>query len=37
MLTVAVLAALLLTMTLADLAPGLLPDGPGPAGVAPTR
>ena len=37
MLTVAVLVALLLTMTLADLAPALLPDGPGPAGVAPAR
>jgi hypothetical protein len=36
-LTVAVLAALLLTMTLADLAPGLLPDGSGPVVVAPTR
>ncbi len=35
MLTVALLAVLLLTMTLADLAPGLLPDGSGL--VAPSR
>ena len=34
-LTVALLVALLVTMTLADLAPGLLPDGSGL--VAPTR
>lgn len=40
MLTLAVLAALVAlfaTMTLADLAPGLLPDGSGPMVVAPTR
>lgn len=36
MLTLALLVALLLTMTLADLAPGLLPEGSGPV-VAPTR
>lgn len=36
MLTLAVVVALLLTMTLADLAPGLLPEGSG-AVVAPTR
>jgi hypothetical protein len=36
-LTVAVLVILLVTMTLADLAPALLPDGPGPAPVAPAR
>ena len=37
MLTLAVLIVLLVTMTLADLAPGLLPDGSGPSVVAPTR
>ncbi len=37
MLTVALLAVLLLTMTLADLAPGLLPDGSRSTVVAPTR
>jgi hypothetical protein len=36
-LTVALLVVLLVTMTLADLAPGLLPDGSGPTVVAPTR
>jgi len=36
-LTLAVLIVLLVTMTLADLAPGLLPDGSGPSVVAPTR
>ncbi|PRY40164.1 hypothetical protein LY71_1205 [Geodermatophilus tzadiensis] len=36
MLTLALLVALLLTMTLADLAPGLLPEGSGPV-VAPIR
>lgn len=37
MLTLAVLVALFATMTLADLTPGLLPDGSGPSLVAPTR
>jgi hypothetical protein len=36
-LTVALLVVLLLAMTLADLAPGLLPDGPRSTVVAPTR
>ena len=37
MLTLAVLIVLFVTMTLADLTPGLLPDGSGPSVVAPTR
>ena len=37
MLALAVLVALFATMTLADLTPGLLPDGSGPTVVAPTR
>ena len=36
-LTIAVLVVLLVTMTLADLAPALLPDGTGSTVVAPTR
>jgi hypothetical protein len=36
-LTIAVLVVLLVTMTLADLTPALLPDGTGSTVVAPTR
>ncbi len=36
MITLTLLVLLLVTMTLADLAPGLLPDGSEPV-VAPTR
>ncbi len=36
-LTIAVLVVLLVTMTLAGLAPALLPDGTGSTVVAPTR